>query len=74
MPADNSDARAEIEAAFARYEAALTANGIGTLDATFPQSAQPIHYGISENPSRLPDRRGVTPSRPSCGRSGVRAA
>ena len=41
--------RAELEAAFARYEAALMANDVATLDALFAPAATTIRYGIGEN-------------------------
>ena len=39
----------EVEAAFARYEAALLSNDVATLQALFWSSAQTIRYGIGEN-------------------------
>jgi hypothetical protein len=41
--------RAEVEAAFARYEAALQANDVGTLNALFHDGAETIRYGVAEN-------------------------
>lgn len=40
---------AEVEAAFASYEKALTGNDVATLDALFWQSPHTIRYGIGEN-------------------------
>ena len=40
---------AEVQAAFARYEAALTGNDVATLDALFWDSTFVIRYGIGEN-------------------------
>lgn len=40
---------AEVEAAFAAYEKALTSNDVATLDALFWQSPHTIRYGIGEN-------------------------
>lgn len=40
---------AEVEAAFARYEAALVSNDVATLDALFWQDARTIRYGMAEN-------------------------
>ncbi len=40
---------AELEAAFARYEAALMANDVAALDALFAPAAMTIRYGIGEN-------------------------
>jgi hypothetical protein len=43
------DVKAEVEAAFARYEAALVTNDIRTLQALFWDSDHTIRYGIAEN-------------------------
>ncbi len=40
---------AELKAAFARYEAALIANDVATLDALFAPAATTIRYGVGEN-------------------------
>lgn len=40
---------AEVEAAFARYEAALTSNDIATLDELFVPGRDTIRYGAGEN-------------------------
>ncbi len=40
---------AEVAAAFARYEAALTSNDVATLNALFWDSPHTIRYGIGEN-------------------------
>ncbi len=42
------DVKAEVEAAFARYEKALTTNDVGTLDELFWNDARVIRYGIGE--------------------------
>jgi hypothetical protein len=39
---------AEVEAAFARYEAALVGNDVATLTSLFWDSPQTIRYGIAE--------------------------
>ena len=39
---------AEVEAAFARYEAALTANDVTVLDELFWADAKVIRYGMAE--------------------------
>ena len=41
--------RAEVEAAFARYETALVTNDVDTLMALFWHSTHTIRYGIAEN-------------------------
>jgi hypothetical protein len=40
---------AEVGAAFERYEAALNANDIAVLDATFRDSPHTVRYGLGEN-------------------------
>ena len=42
------EVKAEVEAAFARYEAALMANDIAALQKLFWNSGHTIRYGISE--------------------------
>ncbi|KAF7598528.1 MAG: DUF4440 domain-containing protein [Candidatus Dactylopiibacterium carminicum] len=39
----------EVEAAFARYEAALTGNDVAVLDALFCDSPLTVRYGATEN-------------------------
>jgi hypothetical protein len=43
------EVRAEVEAAFARYEAALVSNDVATLQELFWRSGHTIRYGIAEN-------------------------
>jgi hypothetical protein len=43
------DVKAEVEAAFARYEAALMSNDVDGLQSLFWDSKQTIRYGIGEN-------------------------
>jgi hypothetical protein len=43
------DVKAEVEAAFARYETALVSNDVDTLQALFWDSKHTIRYGINEN-------------------------
>ncbi len=40
---------AEVEAAFARYEAALVSNDVAVLDELFWRSEQTLRYGATEN-------------------------
>lgn len=40
---------AEVEAAFARYEAALVGNDVAVLDELFSDGPHTIRYGIGEN-------------------------
>ena len=59
------DVVAEIVAAFARYEAALTGNDIATLDALFWDGAPTLRYGIAENlygPAEIAAFRAARPS------------
>lgn len=43
------DVKTEVEAAFARYEAALVGNDVESLQALFWDSPHTIRYGMSEN-------------------------
>jgi len=43
------DVRAEVEAAFARYEAALVSNDVDALQTLFWDSPHTIRYGMGEN-------------------------
>jgi hypothetical protein len=43
------EVKAEVEAAFARYEAALVSNDVDALQALFWDSTHTIRYGIGEN-------------------------
>ena len=43
------EVKAEVEAAFARYETALMANDVEALQGLFWDSAHTIRYGIGEN-------------------------
>lgn len=49
MEIDLPHVRAEVEAAFARYETALGANDVETLEAIFRDDPRTIRYGIGEN-------------------------
>jgi hypothetical protein len=49
MDIDIPAVKAEVEAAFARYETALTSNDVETLQALFWDNARTIRYGIGEN-------------------------
>lgn len=40
---------AEVEAAFAEYERALTTNDVATLDRLFKDAPETLRYGIAEN-------------------------
>jgi hypothetical protein len=49
MEIDIAEVRAEVAAAFARYEAALQGNDVATLNALFHRSPETIRYGMAEN-------------------------
>lgn len=49
MKINDPDILAEVEAAFAAYETALTSNDVETLDALFKDSASTVRYGATEN-------------------------
>ena len=49
MEIDLPDVKAEVEAAFARYETALVTNDVATLEALFRDDPRTIRYGIGEN-------------------------
>ena len=49
METDDPAVRAEVEAAFAAYEAALVGNGVPTLEALFWDDPRTIRYGGGEN-------------------------
>lgn len=40
---------AEVEAAFAEYERALTSNDVATLDRLFKDAPETLRYGVAEN-------------------------
>ncbi len=49
MDVDIPEVRAEMEAAFAAYERALTGNDVAALDALFLDRPTTVRYGASEN-------------------------
>lgn len=49
MMIDDPDVKAEVEAAFARYEAALVGNDVATLDELFHDDLRTIRFGAAEN-------------------------
>ncbi|GJD95474.1 hypothetical protein OCOJLMKI_2686 [Methylobacterium iners] len=46
---DLPEVKAEVEAAFAAYEAALVGNDVATLEALFHDDPRTIRYGAAEN-------------------------
>ena len=49
MEINRPEVVAEVAAAFARYEAALTGNDVATLDELFWDNAAVVRYGVAEN-------------------------
>ena len=49
MQIDIPVGQAEVEAAFARYEAALVGNDLPVLDELFWQSPSTVRFGVTEN-------------------------
>lgn len=49
MEIDIPEVKADVEAAFARYEAALVGNDVATLEALFHDDGRTIRYGGGEN-------------------------
>ena len=49
MVIDDPAVKAEVEAAFATYETALTTNDVATLEALFRDDPRTIRYGAGEN-------------------------
>ncbi|MGY6410091.1 MAG: oxalurate catabolism protein HpxZ [Alkalilacustris sp.] len=61
------DVLAEVEAAFARYEAALTSNDVATLDELFWNSPHTIRYGPAESLYGRDEILAFRKARPSSG-------
>lgn len=66
MDIDLPDVKAEVEAAFARYEAALVGNDVAVLEALFHDAPATIRYGAGENLYGMDEirafRRGRSPA------------
>lgn len=58
---------AEVQAAFARYEAALVGNDVATLDKLFVPGPDTIRYGIGENLYGIEAIRAFRSSRSAAG-------
>ncbi|RXF68479.1 oxalurate catabolism protein HpxZ [Hansschlegelia zhihuaiae] len=67
MEIDIPEVVAEVEAAFARYEAALTGNDVATLEALFRDDPRTIRYGATENLYGMDEIRAFRRARPSAG-------
>ena len=58
---------AEVSAAFARYEAALTANDVAVLDELFHNDEHTLRFGVTENLFSYAEIAAFRASRPSVG-------
>ena len=67
MEIDIPEVRAEVEAAFARYERALITNDVPVLEELFRDAPQTIRYGAAENLYGMDEIRAFRRSRPSVG-------
>lgn len=67
MEIDDPATKAEVEAAFARYEVALVSNDVETLDELFLSADTTIRYGIGENLYGIEEIRAFRLARPSAG-------
>ena len=67
MDINRPDVLAEVTAAFARYEAALVANDVATLDELFWDSPHTLRYGAGENLYGIAAIRAFRNARPATG-------
>jgi len=67
MEINRPDVLAEVEAAFARYEVALTTNDVALLDELFCPEPTTIRYGMGENLYGIEAIRAFRLARPSAG-------
>ena len=67
MIVNDPEVLAEVEAAFARYEAALGANDVAVLDELFWADALVVRYGITENLYGAAEILAFRKARPSVG-------
>ncbi len=67
MEINQPEALAEMQAAFARYEAALVGNDTAVLDELFWADGRTIRYGIAENLHGIEAIRGFRASQPATG-------
>ena len=67
MDINRPDVLAEVTAAFARYEAALVANDVATLDDLFWDSPHTLRYGAGENLYGIAAIRDFRHARPAAG-------
>jgi hypothetical protein len=59
--------RAEVEAAFARYEQALVTNDVPVLEELFRDAPETVRYGATENLYGMDEIRAFRRARPSVG-------
>lgn len=69
MEIDIPEVKAEVEAVFARYEAALVGNDVEVLDELFLARPTTIRYGATENLYGIEAIRDFRRGRPSAGLS-----
>ena len=67
MDVDLPEVKAEVEAAFARYEAALVSNDVAVLDELFKDDDRTLRYGIAENLYGYSQIMAFRAARPSAG-------
>lgn len=67
MDIDLPDVIAEVSAAFARYEAALTSNDVEVLGELFRNDPRTIRYGMGENLYGYDEIQAFRGARPSVG-------
>lgn len=67
MDINRPDVLAEVTAAFDRYEAALMANDVATLDELFWDSPHTLRYGAGENLYGIEAIRSYRHARPTTG-------
>lgn len=67
MERDIPEVKAEVEAAFAAYERALTGNDVAALDAAFDTAPETIRYGVAENLYGAAEIAAFRAARPSAG-------
>ncbi|WP_338665525.1 oxalurate catabolism protein HpxZ [Pararoseomonas sp. SCSIO 73927] len=67
MEIDIPEVRAEVEAAFARYERALVTNDVPVLEELFRDAPETIRYGAAENLYGMEEIRAFRRARPSVG-------
>jgi len=64
---DIPEVRAEVEAAFARYERALVGNDVPVLEELFRDAPETIRYGAAENLYGMEEIRAFRRARPAAG-------